>query len=71
VPHRKRSLVGALARRLSVEAHRLSLLSMNLQALRKALDRLTREVLILIALLIGIAHLVVEMLWRLISTIGR
>jgi hypothetical protein len=71
VSERRKSLIGALARWLSVEAHRLSLLSINLQALRKALDRLTREVLILLALLIGIAHLVVEMLWRLISTIGR
>jgi vacuolar-type H+-ATPase subunit I/STV1 len=67
VSHRRKSLIGALAHRLSVEAHRLSLLSTNLHALRKALDRLTREVLILLAILIGIAHLVFDMLWRLIS----
>jgi hypothetical protein len=71
VPHRKKSLIGTLAHRLSVEAHRLSLLSTNLQALRKALDRLTREVLILLAILIGIGHLFAEMLWRLLSAIWR
>jgi hypothetical protein len=44
---------------------------MNLHALRKALDRLTREVLILLAILIGIAHLVFDMLSRLISSVWR
>jgi hypothetical protein len=71
VSHRRKSLIGALAHRLSVEAHRLSLLSTNLQALRKALDRLTREVLIFLAILIGVSHLLADMLWRLFSAIWR
>jgi hypothetical protein len=71
VSQRRKSLIGALAHRLSVEAHRLSLLSTNLHALRKALDRLTREVLIFLAILIGLWHLFAEMLSRLISAIWR
>ena len=71
MPHRRKSFVISLAHRLSVEAHRLSVLSTTLQALRKALDRLTREVLICLAIVLGIWQLLSEMLWRLISSLWR
>jgi hypothetical protein len=71
VRHRRKSFVASLSHRLSVEAHRLSVLSTTLQELRKALDRLTREVLICLAIVLGIWQLVSEMLWRLISSLWR
>jgi hypothetical protein len=71
VPHRRKSLILALAHKLGVEAHRLSVLSSTLHELRKALDRLTVEVLICIAILIGIWHLLSDVLWRVLSSVWR
>ena len=54
MPHRRRSVIEALSHKVSVEARRLSLLGANLQELRKALNRLTRELLVCVAIVIGI-----------------
>jgi hypothetical protein len=71
VPHRRKSLILVLARKLGVEAHRLSVLSSTLHELRKALDRLTVEVLICVAVILGMWHLLSETLSRLISSLWR
>jgi len=71
MPHRRRSLIVTLGRRVSLEAHRLSALSSNLQELRKALNRLTRELLVCVAIVLGIWHLLADTLWRLISSFWR
>jgi hypothetical protein len=71
VPHRRRSLIEALSRKVSVEARRLSALGSNLQELRKALNRLTRELLVCVAIIIGIWQLLSDSLWRLISSLWR
>jgi replication-associated recombination protein RarA len=69
VPLRRRSLIEALSRKVSVEARRLSALSSNLHDLRKALNRLTRELLVCVAIVLGIWHLLSDALWRLISSL--
>ena len=69
MPHRRRSLIVALRRRVSVEAHRLSALGSNLQELRKALNRLTRELLVCVAIVIGIWQLLSDALWRLLASL--
>ena len=71
MPHRRRSLIEALSRKVSVEARRLSALGSNLQELRKALNRLTRELLVCVAIIIGIWQLLSDSLWRLISSLWR
>ena len=71
MPHRRRSVIEALSRRVSVETRRLSTLGSNLHELRKALNRLTRELLVCVAIVIGIWHLLGDALWRLISTVWR
>jgi len=71
VPHRRRSLIDALSHRVSVEARRLAVLGSTLHQLRKALDRLTVEVLICIVVVLGTWHLLSDMLWRLLSTLWR
>jgi hypothetical protein len=71
VPHRRRSLIVALSRRIGVEAQRLSALGSNLQELRKALSRLTRELLVCVAIVLGIWHLLADTLWRLVSSFWR
>lgn len=71
MPRRRKSLIEALAQRVRVEARRLSLLSATLHDLRTALARLTREVLICVAILIGIWHLMSDTLSRLISSLWR
>jgi hypothetical protein len=71
VPHRRRSLIEALSRKVSVEARRLSALGSNLQELRKALNRLTRELLVCVAIIIGIWQLLSDTLWRLVSSLWR
>jgi hypothetical protein len=71
VPHRRKSLILALAHKLGVEAHRLSVLSSTLHELRKALDRLAVEVLICIAVVLGIWHLLSDTLSRLISSLFK
>jgi hypothetical protein len=71
VPRRRKSLIEALAHRVGVEARRLSLLSTTLHDLRKALGRLTRELVICAAILIGIWHLMADTLSRLISSLWR
>jgi hypothetical protein len=71
VPHRRRSRIDALAQRLRAEARRLAALGATLRELRKALNLLTRELLICIAVLIGIFHLVADTLWRLLSGLWR
>jgi hypothetical protein len=71
VPHRRKSPILALAHKLGVEARRLSVLSSTLQELRKALNSLTRELLICVALLLGIWHLLSDTLSRLISSLWR
>jgi len=62
-------VIEALSRKVSVEARRLSILGSNLQELRKALNRLTRELLVCVAIILGIWQLVSDTLWRLISTL--
>ena len=62
-------MIEALSRKVSVEARRLSILGSNLQELRKALNRLTRELLVCVAIILGIWQLVSDTLWRLISTL--
>ena len=69
MPHRRRSVIEALSRKVSVEARRLSILGSNLQELRKALNRLTRELLVCVAIILGIWQLLSDTLWRLISTL--
>ena len=62
-------MIEALSRKVSVEARRLSILGSNLQELRKALNRLTRELLVCVAIILGIWQLLSDTLWRLISTL--
>jgi len=69
VPHRRRSLIDALSRRLSVEARRLSALGSALHAMHRALNRLTRELLVCVAIVLGIWHLLSDLLWRLLSAL--
>jgi hypothetical protein len=64
-------VIDGLSHRVSVEARRLAVLGATLQELRKALNRLTRELLICIALVLGIWHLLSDMLWRLLSSLWR
>ena len=71
MPHRRRSLIEALSHKVSVEARRLSALGSNLQELRKALNRLTRELLVCVAIIIGIWQLLSDTLWRLVSSLWR
>lgn len=71
MPHRRKSLTLALAHKVSVEAHRLSVLGATLRELRKALNLLTRELLICVAVVLGIWHLVADTLWRLLSSLWR
>jgi len=71
MPHRRRSRIEALAQHLRADARRLSLLGTTLQELRKALNRLTREVLICVAVLLGIWHLLADTLLRLLSGLWR
>lgn len=52
-----------------MEARRLSALGSNLQELRKALNRLTRELLVCVAIVLGIWHLLSDALWRLIASL--
>ena len=69
MPHRRRSVIDALSRRLSVEARRLSALGSALHALHRALNRLTRELLVCVAIVLGIWHLLSDLLWRLLSAL--
>ena len=71
MPHRRKSLILALAHKVGVEAHRLSVLGATLRELRKALNLLTRELLVCIAVVLGIWHLVADTLWRLLSSLWR
>jgi hypothetical protein len=71
VPRRRRSVIEALSRKVSVEARRLSTLGSNLQELRKALNRLTRELLVCVAIVLGIWQLLSETLWHLLSALWR
>jgi hypothetical protein len=71
VPHRRKSLILALAHKLGVEAHRLSVLSATLQELRKALNSLTRELLICVAIVLGMWHLLSDTLSRLLSSLFK
>ena len=71
MPHRRRSFIEALSHKVGVEARRLSILGSNLHELRKALNRLTRELLVRIALVIGIWHLLGDTLWRLLTSVWR
>ena len=71
MPHRRKSWILALAHKVGVEAHRLSVLSATLHELRKALNSLTRELLICVALILGIWHLLSDTLWRLVSSLWR
>ena len=71
MPHRRKSLILALAHKLGVEAHRLSVLSSTLHQLRKALNSLTRELLICVAIVLGMWHLLSETLSRLLSSLFK
>ena len=71
MPQRRHSLIDALSQRVSEEARRLSVLGSTLQQLRKALDRLTVEVLICVVMILGIWHLLSDTLWRLLSALWR
>ena len=71
MPHRRRSLIIALSHKVGVEARHLSSLGSNLHELRKALNRLTRELLICVAIVLGIWHLLADTLWRLVSSFWR
>ena len=64
-------MIEALSRKVSVEARRLSTLGSNLQELRKALNRLTRELLVCVAIVLGIWQLLSETLWHLLSALWR
>jgi hypothetical protein len=64
-------VIDGLSHRVSVQARRLAVLGSTLQELRKALNRLTRELLICIAMVLGIWHLLSDMLWRLLSSLWR
>jgi len=52
-------------------ARRLSVLGATLRELRKALNLLTRELLICIAVVLGIWHLLADTFWRLLSSLWR
>jgi hypothetical protein len=54
-----------------VEARRLSLLGATLRQLRKAINLVTREMLICLAVLLGIWHLVADTVSRLFSALFR
>ena len=69
--HRRKSLILVLAHKLGVEAHRLSILSSTLRDLRRALDRLAVEVLVCIAVVLGLWHLLSDTLSRVISSLWR
>ena len=71
MPHRRKSWILALAHKVGVEAHRLSVLSGTLRELRKALDRLAVEVLVCIAVVLGLWHLLSDTLSRVISSLWR
>ena len=64
-------MIEALSRKVSVEARRLSALGSNLHELRKALNRLTRELLVCVAIVLGIWQLLSETLWHLLSALWR
>jgi hypothetical protein len=64
-------VIEALSRKVSVEARRLSALGSNLHELRKALNRLTRELLVCVAIVLGIWQLLSETLWHLLSALWR
>jgi hypothetical protein len=49
----------------------LSTLGSNLHELRKALSHLTRELLVCIAIVLGIWHLLSDALWRLLTAVWR
>ena len=69
MPHRRRSRIEALTRHLREDARRLSLLGATLTQLRRALSRLTREVLVCIAVLLGIWQLLADTVWRVLSSL--
>ena len=64
-------MIEALSRKVSVQARRLSALGSNLHELRKALNRLTRELLVCVAIVLGIWQLLSETLWHLLSALWR
>jgi len=71
VSHRRQSRIDALSHRVEREARRLSVLGGTLRHLRKALNLLTRELLICVAIVLGIWHLLADTLWRLVSGLWR
>lgn len=71
MPHRRRSRIAALAQHLRADARRLSLLGTTLQELRRALNRLMRELLVCIAVLLGLWHLVADTVGRVVSSLWR
>ena len=64
-------MIEALSRKVSVEARRLSALGSNLHELRKALNRLTRELLVCVAIVLGIWQLLSDTLRHLLSALWR
>ena len=64
--HRRRHIIPALAHRMSGEVRRVSLLTHALHELRVALDRLSREIFVCLAILICLWHVVGDYLARLL-----
>jgi len=71
VSQRRQSRIDALTRKVSRGARRLSVLGATLRELRKALNLLTRELLICVAVVLGIWHLLADTFWRLLSSLWR
>jgi hypothetical protein len=68
---RNRSLLQAFAHFLSLEVRRIALLNEALEEMRKALDRLGKEIVILLAILLCLWHLLWDLLMRLLSPVSR
>ena len=65
MPHRRRRVIPALARKMSREVRDVSLLTHALHDLRIALHRLGREILVCLVLIIFSWQLLCELLTRL------
>ena len=63
---RRKRLIPGLARKMSEEAEHVSLLTHALHELRLALNRLSREILVCLALLICFWQLLTDVLSRLL-----
>ncbi len=68
MPQRRKRIIPGLAQKMSGEVRRMSLLTHALHELRLALDRLSREIVVCLAILICLWHVLADIFsqfWRL------